>query len=123
MESILVVCTRSRKNQETLEGILEWLQRLELAYVELMGSRKDPELHAKVFCEGLVQMQPETNGMPGEWVKEITGTCILKLGKGKHIPLISLWKYKDQFKKFSDRLSIFHKNWQLFINFVDVAGI
>ena len=66
MESILVVCTRSRKNQETLEGILEWLQRLELAYVELMGSRKDPELHAKVFCEGLVQMQPETNGMPGE---------------------------------------------------------
>ena len=37
--------TRSRKNQEILEEILEWLQRLELAYVELMGSRKDPELH------------------------------------------------------------------------------
>ena len=32
-----------------------------------------------MFCEGLVQMQPETNGMPGEWVKEITGTCILRL--------------------------------------------
>ena len=56
----------AEKNQETLEGILEWLQRLELAYVELMGSRKDPELHAKLFCEGLVQMQLETNGMPGE---------------------------------------------------------
>ena len=43
-----------------------------------------------------------TNGMAGEEVKEITG--ILKLGKWKHIPLI------DQFKEFSDRLSIFHKN-------------
>ena len=30
-----------------------------LAYVELMGSRKDPELHAKMFCEGMVQMQSE----------------------------------------------------------------
>ena len=57
--SIFVVCTRSRKNQETQEGILEWSQRLELAYVELMGSRKDPELHAKMFCEGMVQMQSE----------------------------------------------------------------
>ena len=31
-----------------------------------------------MFREGLVQMQPETNGMPGEWVKEITGTCLLE---------------------------------------------
>ena len=60
MESILVVCTRSeKKKQETQEGILEWSQRLELAYIELMGSRKDPELHAKMFCEGKVQMQSE----------------------------------------------------------------
>ena len=59
MGSILVVCTRSRKNQETQEGILEWSKQLELAYVELMGSRKDPELHAKMFCEGMVQMQSE----------------------------------------------------------------
>ena len=57
--STLVVCTRSRKNQETQEGILEWLQQLELAYVELMGRRKDPELHAKMLCEGMVQMQSE----------------------------------------------------------------
>jgi len=55
--SILVICTRSRKNIENLEGILEWSQWLELAYVELVGSRKDPELHAKMFCEGIVQMQ------------------------------------------------------------------
>ena len=59
IESILVVCTRSRNNQETQEGILEWSQRLELDYVELMGSRKDPELHAKMFYEALVQMQSE----------------------------------------------------------------
>ena len=59
MESIFVVCTRSRNNQETQEGILEWSQQLELAYVELIGSRKDPELHAKMFCEGMVQMQSE----------------------------------------------------------------
>ena len=52
MESILVVCTRSRKNQETQEGILEWSQWLELAYVEHMGSRKDPQLHAKCFVRG-----------------------------------------------------------------------
>ena len=30
-----------------------------IAYVELMGSRKDQELHAKMFCEWMVQMQSE----------------------------------------------------------------
>ena len=39
-----IACTRSRNNQETQEKILEWSQRLELDYVELTGSRKDPEL-------------------------------------------------------------------------------
>ena len=29
------------------------------AKLELMGSRKYPELHAKMFCEGMVQMQSE----------------------------------------------------------------
>ena len=43
----------------TQEGILEWSQRLELDYIEVMGSRKDPELHAKMFCDGMVQMQSE----------------------------------------------------------------
>ena len=57
----------------------EWSQQLELAYIDLMDSKKAP-----------YQMQPETNGMPGEWVKEITGTY--RLGGQKHIPLISLRK-------------------------------
>jgi len=33
----------------------EWSQQLELAYIDLMDSKKAP-----------YQMQPETNGMPGE---------------------------------------------------------
>ena len=49
----------------------EWSQQLELAYVDLMGSRKDQELHTKNVLWG---DGSETNGMPGEWVKEITGT-------------------------------------------------
>ena len=57
MESILVACTRSRINKVTLEGVLEWSQRLKLAYVELMVAKKDPELHAKMFCEGMVYSQ------------------------------------------------------------------
>ena len=51
-----VVCTRSRKNLKTeRKGLLswEWSQQLELAYFDLMGSRKDPELHTKMFCEGM----------------------------------------------------------------------
>ena len=38
MGSIFVTCTKSRKNQETWEE--EWLQQLELAYVDLMDSKK-----------------------------------------------------------------------------------
>ena len=53
-----------------------------------------------MFCEGLVQMQPETKGMPGEWVKEITGTCILRLGKWKHS--LDFTKKTIKIKKFSD---------------------
>jgi len=64
MRSIFVACTRSRKINKLGRKSWEWLQWLEpLAYVDLMECKK---LHTKMFCEGMVQMQSETNGMPGE---------------------------------------------------------
>ena len=38
---------------ETSPGM--WPQQLELVYVDLMVIRKDTELHAKMFCEVMVQ--------------------------------------------------------------------
>ena len=107
--SILVISTRSRKNKETLEGIREWSQRLDLAYVELVRSRKDPELHAKMFCDGMVQMQSELMVcLVNERRKSYIKTWKVETYSLDFIKKI--WKNKDQFKEFSDRLSILHKN-------------
>ena len=64
--------------------------------------------------------------MPGEGAKEITGTCILKLGKWKHIPLISLkyGKIKTNSRNSVTGCPFFTRIDNSFlINFVDVAGV
>jgi len=94
--SIFVASTRSRKNQQTWEevlGVVAVIRTASLRWPSWIAKK----LHTKMFCEGMVQMQSETNGMPGEWLKEITCTCILRLGKWKHIPLISLRKTIKEF--------------------------
>ena len=65
--------------------------------------------------------------MPGELAKEITDTCILKLGKWKLIPLISLRKYgkiRTNSRNSVTGCPFFTRiDNSFFINFVDVAGV
>ena len=71
IEGIFVVCTRSRKNQETQEGILEWSQQLELACVELMSSRKiapNPGSPFRILSLSFGE-KSETNPEQRAWVR------------------------------------------------------
>ena len=90
---------------------------------ELLGSRKDSELHAEMFCEGIVQMQSELMVcLVNERRKSLV--CILKLGKWKHIPLLSLRRYKTNSRNSVTGCPFFTRiDNSFFINFVDVTGV